>query len=320
MVTIEQVRDAAGDGQWGLAQVERVLRMAELLAACASHPRLRDVLAIKGGTALNLLDHDMPRLSVDLDFNVVGAWAGEELDEVRTAVREALQVVAHRLALVAREARASHAGSTWRLTYDGVVGSGNVEIDLNFLHRVPLVAPRRVTTRVLGSVEVREVLAVAPAELVAGKLGALLDRTHPRDVWDAALLDDSGALDDPSARRCFVVYLAGARRPWRELLAAPIRLDPNEVERLLVPMLRADHRPAALDSWSAELVERVEQAVAPLRIPADDEVAFLDAVTERGEIDPGLLGIEPEDPMHDAILRSPPLAWKARNVREARGG
>lgn len=319
-MTIEQIRHAADGGDWNLPVVERVLRMAQLLDACGSHPQLRDVLALKGGTALNLLDHDLPRLSVDLDFNVVGAADREAAVEQRMVVSAALQTVAERLSLAAREVKSVHAASAWRMTYPGVTGSGVVEIDLNFQHRVPLLPLRRVSARALDAIDVRDALTMAPPELAAGKLLALFDRTHARDVWDTELLASAGWLQHPDLRRCFVVYLAGARRPWRELLGTDIRLDDDDAQRLLVPMLRSGEQPRVLATWCRNLEDVVERAIAPLRTPTDSEIAFLDAVGDRGDVDPTLLGLEPADPIHDAILRSPVLAWKASNVRVRTSG
>ncbi len=269
MIDIATIRRMGAAGGWRLDQCERVLRMTELLAGCLGHPHLRDVLALKGGTAINVLDHDLPRLSVDLDFNFVGARDAAALEQARPQLVRSIDDVAARLGLTAARLRESYGGISWRMTYRGVVGSGAVEIDLNLLQRVPLLATRRVDARALDDiVSVDDVLAMSSTELVAGKLMALLDRTHPRDVWDTDLLAAHASFDDEALRRCFVAYLAAARRPWRELLAKPIAIDATDTDRMLVPLLRGDQRP--------------------------DE----------------------DDPMHAAILASPPLVWKSRHVRE----
>jgi len=49
--------------------LEKVIRLGELAADIGRHPLLSRVLALKGGTALNLLFGSPVRLSVDLDFN-----------------------------------------------------------------------------------------------------------------------------------------------------------------------------------------------------------------------------------------------------------
>ena len=53
--------------------LEKTFHLLALLDAVNSHPFLRGKLALKGGTALNLFVFDVPRLSVDIDLNYVGA-------------------------------------------------------------------------------------------------------------------------------------------------------------------------------------------------------------------------------------------------------
>ncbi len=51
--------------------LEKVLRLGEVAADISRHPLLSEVLALKGGTALNLCFAAPRRLSVDLDFNYI---------------------------------------------------------------------------------------------------------------------------------------------------------------------------------------------------------------------------------------------------------
>ncbi len=53
--------------------LEKSVRLLTLLNAFCEHPQLAGKLALKGGTALNLFLFDVPRLSVDIDLNYVGA-------------------------------------------------------------------------------------------------------------------------------------------------------------------------------------------------------------------------------------------------------
>lgn len=53
--------------------LEKVAHLLGLLDAMRSHPFLNGKLVLKGGTALNLFVFDVPRLSVDIDLNYVGA-------------------------------------------------------------------------------------------------------------------------------------------------------------------------------------------------------------------------------------------------------
>lgn len=65
-------RDVAATG-FGAEPLEKVFRLMALLDALNSHPFLKTRIALKGGTALNLFHFNVPRLSVDIDLNYVGA-------------------------------------------------------------------------------------------------------------------------------------------------------------------------------------------------------------------------------------------------------
>ncbi len=51
--------------------LEKVAHLLGLLEALGSHSFLKDKLALKGGTALNLFIFNVPRLSVDIDLTPI---------------------------------------------------------------------------------------------------------------------------------------------------------------------------------------------------------------------------------------------------------
>ena len=50
---------------------EKVCRLVDVLSFMESDALLSDILALKGGTAINLTIFDLPRLSVDIDMDFV---------------------------------------------------------------------------------------------------------------------------------------------------------------------------------------------------------------------------------------------------------
>lgn len=52
---------------------EKVVHLFGLIQSIWSHPFLKNRLALKGGTALNLFIFNLPRLSVDIDLNYIGS-------------------------------------------------------------------------------------------------------------------------------------------------------------------------------------------------------------------------------------------------------
>jgi len=119
--------------------LEKVAHLFGLLDAIRSHPLLKGRLALKGGTALNLFVFDVPRLSVDIDLNYVGAESREAMLEERPKIEQAMQAVFTREGFVVRRVPEEHAGGKWLLRYQSSSGqSGNLEVDINFMYRVPL--------------------------------------------------------------------------------------------------------------------------------------------------------------------------------------
>lgn len=69
---------------------ERVALLVSILPHLDSEPRF----ALKGGTAINLFEHDLPRLSVDIDLT----WLPmQDFDTDATQIEEALSQIAKRL-------------------------------------------------------------------------------------------------------------------------------------------------------------------------------------------------------------------------------
>ncbi|MFH0779100.1 MAG: nucleotidyl transferase AbiEii/AbiGii toxin family protein, partial [Candidatus Eisenbacteria bacterium] len=62
----DQVNQLAAESGFAQGPLEKVIRLAEMATLVSRHPLLSRVLALKGGTALNLFDGPPPRLSVDL--------------------------------------------------------------------------------------------------------------------------------------------------------------------------------------------------------------------------------------------------------------
>lgn len=119
--------------------LEKAAHLLGLLTALRSHSFIGDKLVLKGGTALNLFIFDVPRLSVDIDLNYIGAEGRDAMLAERPMVEQAVQAVFAREGLTVRRAPDEHAGRKWSLRYESAPGgSGNLEVDVNYMFRVPL--------------------------------------------------------------------------------------------------------------------------------------------------------------------------------------
>jgi len=158
--------------------------LQNLLEGVNRHPFLKGCLARKGGTALNLFLFDVPRLSVDIDLNYIGAADRDTMMAERPKVEQAIQAVCSREGMNITRVPTDHAGGKWRLRYESALGEGgNLEVDLNFMFRVPLWAVTRRSAAV-GSYSATQIPVLDLHELAAGKLAALLSRRASRDLFD----------------------------------------------------------------------------------------------------------------------------------------
>jgi len=307
---------AATETGFQVEPLEKALHLLDLLEALWSHPFLKERLALKGGAALNLFLSELPRLSVDLDLNVIGAAERETMLAERPGVEEAVRAVCARQGLTVRRVPEDHAGGKWRLAYERAAGgTGTIELDLNFLLRRPLWLPARRNSISIAQTSARGIVVLDEHELAGGKLAALFGREASRDLFDAHGLFCRGGLDAKKLRLAFVVYGAMNRRDWRSISPDDVDMDPRDASVRLVPLLRAGATPAreGIDRWCAAMVAELREWLGALLPFTPEEREFLDRINGNGEIAPELLTGDAS--MQERIRANPALAWKAMNVR-----
>ena len=295
--------------------LEKVAHLLGLLEALCGHPFLRRKLALKGGTALNLFLFDVPRLSVDIDLNYIGAADRETMLEERPRIEAAMRAVFQREDLEIRRVLGEHAGGKWSLRYQAASGQrGVIEVDLNYMYRVPLWPVSTRDSHPVGSWQAREIPVLDIHELAAGKLAALLARRKARDLFDSRLVFAFDALDLERLRTAFVIYGAMNRRDWRTVSARDVDFDEAELSSQLLPALRTGATPSAeANAFGDMMVDECRKALSTLLPFNDVELAFLDLLLDGGEIDATLLTSDAD--LQERIQTQPMLEWKARNVR-----
>lgn len=312
----ERLRREAESTGFRLDILEKVVRLLELLEGFDRHPYLKERLVLKGGTALNLFVFDVPRLSIDIDLNYVGQSDREAMLAERPAVERALEAVCGRAGIAIDRAPDAYAGGKWRLRYDSTAGQGgNLELDVNFMLRIPLWAPERVHAKPIGGLPTPNFPILDIHELAAGKLAALLARRASRDLFDAHHLLTRGSLDTHRLRVAFVVYGGMNRRDWRTVTVDDVAFDPRELANQLVPTLRAEMPYGATDAitWARSVNEACRDALRVVLPLTEAELEFLDRLLNHGEIAPALL--TNDQALGERIATQPMLAWKALNVR-----
>jgi predicted nucleotidyltransferase component of viral defense system len=292
--------------------LEKVLRLLRLLDQVTRHPFLGSRLLLKGGTALNLFYAAAPRLSVDLDFNYVGAVDRGQMLRERPEVERAVNQVVMGEDYRVQWGRDEHTGRKLYLTYVSGFGSPDrIEVDLNYLFRVPLAEPERRPAWTPDPDFPCEARIVSREEVMAGKLLALLDRVAARDLYDVAAFAAAPSAYDLSVLRCLFVALSGV------LPRALSAYDARHLDRFtqqsmdveLAPMLRSGETPSveALRARAEVLLGQVLGLSAP-------EVEYVDRI-QWGEFAPELVAANQPELL--ARLRThPALLWKIENARK----
>ena len=277
-------------------------------------------MGVEVGTALNLFLFDLPRLSVDIDLNYVGALEREAMLADRPKVEQAVQAVFSREGFTIKRVPTEHAGGKWRLSYQSYTGqSGNLEVDLNFMFRQLLWEIQPADSHALGDFQARNIALPDVHELAAGKLVALLARGQARDLFDCHRMFTMRGLDRDRLRLAFVVYGGMNRKDWRTVSIADVDFDPDELARLLIPTLNRrfmeeQNSPAEYGKRLVRECQAMLDAVLPFN---DPESEFLDLLLEKGEIDASAL--TPDKSLQERIQNQPLLQWKAFNVKRHKG-
>lgn len=319
-LTANELAREAGATGFQTEPLEKVLVLLELLEAIRSHPFLKERVALKGGTALNLFRFDVPRLSVDIDLNYIGAVDREGMLADRPKIEQALHAVCGRVGVQPRRVPVDHAGGKWRLNFNRVAGgTSTLEMDLNFLLRTPLWPVERVDSRPVGAFHATDVPVLDIHELAAGKLAALLSRSASRDLFDASQLLRGRGLDAAKLRLGFVVYGGTSRKDWRTVSVDDVFVDVAEADTMLLPLLRGNETPLRSDlaRWTKALITDCHELLAMVLPLADREREFLERLNGKGEILPEVL--TDDERLRDIVRTHPGLLWKALNVSQHRG-
>jgi predicted nucleotidyltransferase component of viral defense system len=218
---------------------EKVLRLTDVLGFINTDPLLRDSLALKGGTAINLTIFDLPRLSVDLDLDYTRNNSREEMLAERQRITDVIARYMAASGYRPAHQRLHHSldAAVWAYTNSAGVND-NIKIEINYSLRAHVWPVERRQARVIDT---SPVATLAPVEVFASKIVALLTRGAARDLYDIANLVDYGLFADPIQadvlRRTTVLYLAVGTD------TVPDPLDFRNIAALTERKIRTDLQP-----------------------------------------------------------------------------
>ena len=291
---------------------EKMLRLAEMLRFMSNDPLLSSSLALKGGTAINLTIFNLPRLSVDIDLDYVHNNSRDDMLKERGLITA---VVSRYLASEGYElggkSKTTHSLDSFVCNYTnsgGVKDAIKIEVNYSLRCHVLLTVSRRIET--LGVFSETNIMAVAPIEIFASKITALLSRTAARDLYDInnmVLFGLFSEADLPILRKCALFYftISGDEVPEDINVGRIYGLTNHMIRIDLQPVLRKKER---FNLQAAQ--KRVDEYLTGLFAITESEREYLNSF-RKGVYNPGLL-FEDTD-IHERIRNHPMALWKTRN-------
>nr|WAI02816.1 MAG: nucleotidyl transferase AbiEii/AbiGii toxin family protein [Candidatus Methanoperedens sp.] len=287
--------------------LEKVFRLADLLRTIYDTEFLTGKLVIKGGTAINLIHFNMPRLSVDIDFNFVSGEQREDMLKSRENIDKILTKIftmnGYEMEKIKR-----YALLQYNLKYTNNAGNiDRIKVEINFMERIPVfeVAEKKISIFDIPEFKVR---TYRLEELFATKIRALLTRSAPRDMFDIYILLKSGfKFDERALKKCFIFYFCLAQ-DFRKLDMESIgSIDSLEIKKFLLPLMEKGKR-IDMD----EISKKVNEFVSRMLVLNENEQKFIECFYEQKYADLDLLF---EDMRYNPQLKEHPMIeWRFKKM------
>lgn len=287
---------------------EKVVRLVEILKMMQHVSPFCEHLFLKGGTAINLVLFDMPRLSVDIDLDYDGQEEKELVMINRKNIEKELLLYMQEVGYqISDKSKSHYALDSYVFSYINAGGQkDNIKIDINYALRTHLLPP--VKKRMYPSFGVEKIQILHPIEIFAGKTNALMQRGVPRDVYDYDQMiqaDYFSSAEKMLLKKCAIFYKVISGNPEEPFDVKKINhLVQDDIKKNLIPVL---HRKefADLTIMKASIFNFYEEYLKP----DQQEALFLSEFLE-GRYRPELLFENKE--ILQRIQQHPMILWKLK--------
>ena len=269
---------------------------------------LSDTLALKGGTAINLIMFDLPRLSVDIDMDYVKEVSREamlrEREQINDHIRKYMTASGYSLSPKSKQ---YHALDSFVFEYINAGGvKDNLKIEINYMLRSHVFPVSRRAVGLPWNDDKISVLSVDPMEIFSSKAVALMNRSAARDLYDMFNLQKYGLFDESKKavfKKCIMFYsaIASENVPEHFDFSGIGNISARKIKTDLIPVLRRMER---FDLLTAKT--KVEEYLKEILLPEDD-LSFWSAFA-KGDYKPELLFDDPE--ILSRITEHPMAQWK----------
>ena len=271
---------------------------------------------MKGGTAINLLFFNMPRLSVDIDLDFCVNLSRDEMLAQRVKICDLIaKYMSSQGYTLSPRSKTPHSLDSFVYNYVNSAGmKDNIKIEINYSLRAHVLPIVSMGFAAKGFTADFQVTTLSPMEIYAAKTVALLTRAAARDLYDMNYMIRYGLFDESEAatyKKCVIFYLAVAT------ITPPSESDFSAIETITLHKIHTDLTPVIRDKDSFELEQAKKTVIAFLTDTVrltENEKEFLKKF-KKGLYCPELLFDDAETVNR---LKSHPMAlWKTAKTRNA---
>ena len=302
--------------------LEKVIRLYQILKDMSGIPLFRDCFALKGGTAINLVCFNLPRLSVDIDLDFPRFGRMPALLPLRKEIKSALfDLLQSRGYTVGKLGKELHTLDQWTFNYRSIAGNNDhIKMELNYgirNHFLPVVS-KEINLDIVPDAGIR-FPTLHPCELFATKINALIERRAVRDLFDVYSLSQSNMLSTLREREMLkkgivfyqTIGVEGTARKEIDL-SGIMDIEPSRIRSQLMPLL-----PSGKKFFPIDIAKRsTMQYLTSILTLSPREREYMESFS-KGIYKPELLFSDPE--IIRRITDHPMALWKISRITAAPG-
>ena len=292
--------------------LEKLLRLIDVLKDINKNDFLKTRLVLKGGTSINLLFFDVPRLSIDIDMNYIGSVRKDHMLNEREHIEPMLTALFNRYRYDV-SIRKEYAQTSYELSYENISGIKTfIKCEINYLLRMPIYSCAEFPDKEIFKRKIGPVTSLSFEEIYGSKIIALLIRKTSRDLYDIYKISKENDGERLTLiRKATIFYGCIQKQDFRELKIDGVdEIGVNHINNELLPMLRQNERSKINVT---DMKVETKQFINRIFDFSPSEKQFIDCFYE-GEYKPEYL-IE-NLTFFNKVQDHPAVAWRIKQIEK----
>ena len=216
-------------------QVEKVVRLNLILMELIKNKKLKEDLCFFGGTAINSVYKNYPRLSVDIDLQYIKNNSKEEMLKDKEKIIEIVNRILKSMKYEFIENKRTYALHQFFIKYKMMNNhEEKIKVEINFFSRKILLTPKIKEVKTLIDTKKVKMKVLQLEELYARKYNALTDRKSSRDLYDFSKLEN---YDSKLLLKCILGNFLLAKKNLKKDLIKKSNINLIEYKNNLSPLV-----------------------------------------------------------------------------------